>query len=53
MMGDFKPGLSEFPLVAVRAVDHGLIVIRQPGSPAALVLTGDTTALDALEAVRV
>jgi hypothetical protein len=53
MMGDFSRGLSEFPLVAVRAVDHGLIVIRQPGSPAALVLAGDTAALDALEAVRV
>jgi hypothetical protein len=44
---------AELALVALRAVDQDLIVRRQPRSPAALVLERDTTALNALEAVRV
>lgn len=51
------PALAKLSLVAFAAVDndlHGLLVVdRQPPCPAALVLAGDTAALDALETVRI
>jgi hypothetical protein len=43
----------ELQLIAFRAVDQDLIVSRQPRSPAALVLAGDTTTLDELKPVRI